>query len=172
MERFLSMRWLCQPEYPNTGPNQDLYYHTLSLFLCRFPVHTLAQKLIFPILTHNPKKLCRKHVEPSTKSPKWLKLHPLQKIGHKKMIISHLCADIIRRNFTNEYPRAWYLGIRENFSKFLKFDQVISSPKVAQLRYPPSYAPKNIKMISGLISDGATRSLFFNQSTSKILHRF
>ena len=36
MERFLSMWWLRQPEYLNTGPNQDLYYHTGMVIKSQF----------------------------------------------------------------------------------------------------------------------------------------
>ena len=49
---------------------------------------------------------CRKHVDPSTKMPKWIKFHPHSKIGHGKIIISSLCDDIISCNSTDVYPRA------------------------------------------------------------------
>ena len=65
---------------------QTLLLDSFSIgFLC-----ILIQKLLFSILTHNPKKRCRKCVDPSTKIPKWLKLQPLQKTGHRKIIISRV----------------------------------------------------------------------------------
>ena len=69
-------------------------YLLLACFYVGF-LYTLVQKLIFLILTHNQKKLCRKCVEHSTKRPKLLNSHPLQKLGRGKMIISRLYADII-----------------------------------------------------------------------------
>ena len=43
-------------------------------------IYTPVQKFIIIIITHNP-KLFSKHVDPVTKSPKWLKLSPNKKIG-------------------------------------------------------------------------------------------
>ena len=63
-----------------------LLLHFISnffLLLACFPlgiVYTPVKKLILLILTHN-KKLCRKHVDPGIKNPKWLKLSPNKRIG-------------------------------------------------------------------------------------------
>ena len=58
----------------------------LSLFLCRFSVHPRTKAHIFDF-DPQPKKLCRECVDPSTKRPKWLKLHPHPKIGRDQIII-------------------------------------------------------------------------------------
>ena len=47
------------------------------------PVHPSKKAHAFDF-DPKTKKLCRKRVDPSTKIPKWLKLHPLQKIGPDK----------------------------------------------------------------------------------------
>ena len=107
-----------------------LYFITNSyLLLAYFSVgflYILVQKMIFSILTHNPKKLCRKRVDPSRKRLKWLKLHPHSKTGRGQMIISPLCDDIISCNFTDGCPRARSLGIREHFLKFLNLTKLLA----------------------------------------------
>ena len=63
------------------------------LFLACFSIgitYIPVQKLFFLILTHNPKKLCRKRVDTGTKIPKLLKLSSNQKMAQVGEIISPL----------------------------------------------------------------------------------
>ena len=107
-------------------------YLLLACFCVGF-LYILVQKLIFSILTHNPKKLCRKRVDPSTKGQKWLKLHPPKNIGHRQMIIYPLYDDFSGYNFTYGCPRAWYFCIRKYFSIFLNLTKLFIVKKWLKL---------------------------------------
>ena len=74
-------------------------------------------------------EICRKRVDPSTKSTKRLKLYLNSKIGRGHIIISPLYNGISRYNFTDCCPR----GLGFAFIKNLKFDQVINCQNMAQI---------------------------------------
>ena len=54
-------------------------------------------------------------------------------IGRGQMIIFPLCDNTSRCSFTDECPRAWYLGIWNFFFGIPKFDQVNNCQKAAQI---------------------------------------
>ena len=64
-------------------------FPAISLFLCRYCVHTSTKDHIFQFWSIT-KKLCRKHEDHITKRPKWLKLSPNKKMDWAGDHLSHL----------------------------------------------------------------------------------
>ena len=113
----------------------------LRLLLCMFNAYP-STKAGISDFDPQPQRPYRKYVDPSIKSPKWIKLDPY-KNGRGEIIKYHLCDDITGWNFTDGCPRAWSLDVRENFSKFLNLTNLLALQK--RLKLAPSIPDRMVR---------------------------